>query len=210
LVRVQLQRRLDYIQRQKAREQVMEKLAGTIQWELPEELLVRQARRAINRKIMEMRAQGITEQEILGRQRLLQQDTLRSTAQALKEHFVLQKIAEVEDIDVDEDDLEAEIERYAERTGESPRRVRAKFEKEDLMDALAAEIVERKALDLVLDTAEYTDVPLEEGEQKSLGTIEQQTVPGEMQDPVDAPPPELEAEKKDSTTTTESAPAVPT
>ncbi len=210
LMRVQLQHRLEYVQRQRARAQVMEKLAGSVNWELPEELLQRQAHRAINRRIMEMRSEGISEQEILGRRRLLQQDTLRSTAQALKEHFVLQKIAEVENIDVDEDDLDQEIDRYAERYNESPRRVRARFEKEELMDALAAEIVERKALDLVLDTAEYTDVPLEEKEEQTVATTEQQTVPGEMQDPVDKPPPEPEAEKKaESTTTTESSPAVP-
>ena len=47
---------------------------------------------------------------------------LRSTALALKEHFVLQKIAEVEKIDVDDDDIDDEIERIADQNDESPRR----------------------------------------------------------------------------------------
>ncbi len=213
LIRVILQRRLEYRQRQSAREQVMVQLAGSVDWQLPEDLLKRQARRAINRRIMEMRAEGISEQEIRGRQRLLQQDTLRSTEKSLKEHFVLQKIAELEKFDVDEDDIEDEIIRLAERSNESPRRVRARLEKEDLMDALAAEVVERKALDLVLDSAEYVDVPLEEEEEKTVATSEEQTVPGPMQDPVDSPPPEMpatsEKEEPDATTTTESSPAVP-
>ena len=50
----------------------------------------------------------MSEDEIRARQRLLQQDVLRSTAAALKEHFVLQKIAEVEKIDVNEDDVNEE------------------------------------------------------------------------------------------------------
>lgn len=190
LIRVRLQRRLDYAQRSWARQQVMDLLAGSIDWELPEELLIRQARRAINRRIMEMRAEGVPEHEIRGRQRVLQQDTLRSTAQSLKEHFILQKIAEVENIDVDEDDLDREIERWAERNNESVRRVRARFEKEELLDVLAAEIVERKALDLILDSAEYTDVAIEGEEDRGIATVEEQTVPGEMKDPVDAPQPE--------------------
>ena len=87
-----------------------------------------------------------------GRQRLLQQDVLASTALALKEHFVLQKIAEVEKIDINEDEINDEIERIADQDDESPRRVRARLEKEDLMETLAAQIIERKALNLILET----------------------------------------------------------
>jgi trigger factor len=192
LVRVVLQRRLEYLQRQSARQQVLEHIAAAATWELPQDLLVRQARKALARKILEMRAEGIPEEEIRGRQRLLEQDVLRSTALALKEHFVLQKIAEVEKIEVTDDDIEEEIERIAEQNGESPRRVRARLEKEDLMEALAAELIERKALDLILDNAEYEEVPLKGEEQAPVATVEEQAVPGQMQD-LTAPPPETAA-----------------
>ena len=140
------------------------------------------------RKIMEMRADGISEEEIQGRRRLLEQDILQSTALALKEHFVLQKIAEVEKIDVNDDDLNEEIERIAEQDGESPRRVRARLEREDLLEALAAEMIERKALDLILDSAEYEDVSLGQEDQPAVSTVEAQAVPGEIQDPTAEPP----------------------
>ena len=146
------------------------------------------------RRAMEMRSDGLPEPEIANRLRVLQQDILKSTALALKEHFVLQKIAEVEKIDVDEDDITDEIERMAVQEGESPRRLRARLEKEDQLDALAAEIVERKALDLVLDSAEYEDVPLDpEQTTPPVSTVEVQAVPGEMQElPADASPPQNE------------------
>jgi trigger factor len=188
LIRVLLQRRLEHVQRQSAREQVIQQMAAASQWQLPEDLLVRQARKAMARKVMEMRSDGISEEEIRGRQRLLEQDILRSTALALKEHFVLQKIAEVEKIDVNDEDIEAEIERIAEQNDESPRRVRARMEKEDLLEALAAEIIERKALDLILDGAEYEEVPLGQQEQAPVATVDVQTVPGEMHDPTATPP----------------------
>jgi trigger factor len=188
-IRVVMERRLEYLQRQSAREQVLSQIASASSWELPQELLARQARKALARKVMEMRSSGMSEEEIRGRQRLLQQDVLRSTELALKEHFVLQKIAEVEKIDVDEDDINDEIERIAYQNDESPRRVRARFEKEDVLDALAAEIIERKALDLVLESAEYEDVPLGQKEEAApVATVEEQAVPGEMHDPTAAPP----------------------
>src|SRR5262249_22610227 len=138
-------------------------------------------------------------EEINNRIRLMQQDILNSTALALKEHFVLQKIAEVEKIEVTDDDLEAEIDRIAERSGESPRRVRSRLEKDDLVEALAAEMIERKALDLILDSAKYEDVPVGEKSQAELATVEEQTVPGEMRD--------LEAEAAEAAKAQESQPA---
>ncbi|HVS36792.1 MAG TPA: trigger factor [Gemmataceae bacterium] len=186
LIRALLQRRLEYTQRQSAREQVLAQIAAASTWELPQDLLMRQARKAMARRIMEMRSDGISEEEIAQRQRLMQQDVLRSTELALKEHFVLQKIAEKEKIEINEDDLNEEIERLAEQADESPRRVRARLEKEDMLDALAAEMIERKALDLILDSAEWEEAPLKE-EAPAVSTVEAQTVPGEMHDPAAEP-----------------------
>jgi trigger factor len=188
-VRVMLSRRLEYQQRRSAREQVMQQITAASQWQLPEELLLRQANKAFQRRIMEMRADGISDDEIRAQRRVLEQDALRSTAAALKEHFVLQKIAEVEKLDVDEDDINDEIDRMSVMNNESPRRIRARLEKEDLLDTLAAEIIERKALDLILETAEYEDVPVDREEQRPITSVEEQAVPGEMQDPTAPPPP---------------------
>jgi len=188
-VRGVLESRLEYSQRQAAREQVLAQIAASATWELPSDLLTRQARNAMNRRVMEMREAGMSDQEIAGRQRLLQQDVLQTTAASLKEHFVLQKIAEVEKIDVDDDEIDAEIEYLADQSNQSPRRVRAQLEKDDLVETLAVQIIERKTLDLILESAEYEDVPLEQ--EAAVATAEEQAVPGEMRDPT-APPPEAE------------------
>src|SRR5262249_40229588 len=148
-IRVLLERRLEYEQRQSAREQVLSQIAAAATWELPQDLLYRQARKTLARKGMEMQEAGMAEDEIRGRQRLLERDVLNSTAMALKEHFVLQKIAEVEKIEIDDDDINDEIDRLADQTGDTPRRVRARLERDDLLETLAAQLIERKALDLV-------------------------------------------------------------
>jgi trigger factor len=181
-VRVLLQRRLEYLQRQSAREQVLAHIDEAARWELPQDLLARQARKALARRVMEMRSGGMSEEEIKARERLLKQDVLRTTALALKELFVLQKIAEIEKLDATDDDVQDEIERIAAQTDETPRRVRARLEKEEMLDALAGEIIERKALDLVLENAEYEDMPIGPQDDRGVATVEEQAVPGEIQD----------------------------
>ncbi|HEV3145383.1 MAG TPA: trigger factor [Gemmataceae bacterium] len=199
LLRVVLERKLEYQRNQLYRQQILQTINEAAKWELPQDLLQRQARRAFQRKIMEMRSSGMSDEEIAGRQRLLERDVLRTTAMALKEHFVLQKIAEEEKIDVDQDDIDAEIDRIADRTDESPRRVRAQLEREDMMEALAIELIERKTLDLILASAEYDDQQLKAGEAEAeVSTVETQVTTGELSDPTAAPPPEAEKEEEET------------
>ncbi|MGL6094454.1 MAG: trigger factor [Fimbriiglobus sp.] len=160
LIRTRLDRYLEYVQRQSARAQVMKFLATDAKWDLPRDLLTRQARKTLARRVMEMRSSGMSDEQIVGRQRVLEQDAIRSTAAALQEHFVLQKIAEIEKLEIEDQDIEAEIDRLADEAGESPRKMKAKLEKDDLLEALATELLERRALDLVLSTATYEDYPL--------------------------------------------------
>jgi trigger factor len=180
-----LEMRLEYQQRQAARKQVLDQIAAASTWELPQDLLQRQARRAMGRRLMEMREAGMSDEEIRGQQRLLQQDVLRSTAQALKEHFVLQKIAEVEKIDIKEEEVDAAIEALAGRSNESPRRVRARLEKDELLEPLAIEIIERKVLDLILENATFEDMPVGHPAEDTIATVEHQAVAGEMHDPTE-------------------------
>lgn len=179
LVRARLDRYLEYVQRQSARQQVLEQLAGNANWELPRDLLAKQARKTLSRKVMEMRSAGMSDEQILGRQRVLENDAIKSTATALKEHFVLQKIAETEKLEIEDDDIEAEIDRIADQSNESPRRVRARLEKEDLIEPLATELLERRALDLVLQTATYEDFSLNPADRAAdeVATLADKAVP---------------------------------
>lgn len=186
LVKSLLERRLEYTQRQEARKQVLEQIAAASNWDLPQDMLRRQARQTLARRVMEMRNAGMSDAQIQGRRRVLEQDVVKSTAAALKEHFVLQKVAEVEKLEIEDEDLDNEIDRIADQTGESPRKVRARMEKEDLMEALATDLLERKALDLILSTATYEDYPLNAEEHaEETATVSAQAVP-EGEKPADS------------------------
>ena len=157
LVQTRLDRIQEYYQRQTAREQVLQLLAANANWDLPKDLLQRQARKSMQRRVMEMRSSGMTEEQIDRQQRVLSRDVMKTTTAALKEHFVLQKIAEIEKLEIEDADLDAEIEAIADRAGETTRKMRAKLQREDLMEVVATDLLERKALDLVLSSAEYED-----------------------------------------------------
>ncbi len=156
-----LQRQLEYEQQQKIRGQITETLTKSADWELPPGLLKRQSARELERAVMELRRAGFSEAEIRARENQLRQNGTASTANGLKEHFILERIAEEESIEAEEGDFEKEVFLMAMQSGESPRRVRAQIEKRGLMDVLQNQIVERKVLERVEAEAKFKDEPYE-------------------------------------------------
>jgi trigger factor len=154
------QRQVTFEQRQSTRKQVLGKITESATWELPETLVRKQVDNALRREILEMQQAGFTTQEIQNRENQLRQRSVTSTRQALKEHFVLDKIATKENIEATEVDLESEIQMMALQRGENPRRVRARLQKSGIIENLAAQVRERKAVDFILKSAEYVDVPM--------------------------------------------------
>ncbi|HEY4262649.1 MAG TPA: trigger factor, partial [Schlesneria sp.] len=154
-----LQRQVTYDQRQACRRQVLEKITESASWDLPESLVNKQTENALRREILEMQQAGFTTQQILARENELRQQSISSTRQALKEHFVLDRIATQEKIEVSPIDIESEINMMAVQRGESPRRVRARLTKTGVIENLEAQIRERKAVDFILKSAQFEDVP---------------------------------------------------
>jgi len=160
-IRANLQRQLEYEQQQQVRQQITALLVKSADWELPPGLLKRQSAREVERTMMELRRAGFSEAEVRARENMLRQNSASSTARSLKEHFILERIAEEEEIQAGEGDFEKEIMLIAMQSGESPRRVRAQIEKRGLMDVLQNQIVERKVLELVQQNATFKDEPYE-------------------------------------------------
>jgi trigger factor len=156
-IRKNLERQLEYQQQRDARGQITALLTKSADWQLPQGLLERQSAREQERAVMELRRSGFSEADIRARENVLKQNSKASTATALKEHFILERIAEEENIDVADGDYEKEIFLIAMQSGESPRRVRAQLEKRGLMDVLRNQIIERKVLEAVQKEAKFKD-----------------------------------------------------
>jgi len=129
--------------------------------DLPPALLERQSKRELQRAILELRRSGFDDSQILPQINFLRQNSNRVTAQALKEHFILEKIAETENIEDQQVDYDLEIALIAAQAGVSPRKVRSQIEKAGDMDILRNQIIERKVIDLILKEATFTEVPWE-------------------------------------------------
>lgn len=161
-VRDSLTRQANYRTEQELRKSVVALLADSASFELPATLVKRQTMRELERKVLELRRSGFDEDMVRRYVNASKQNAQASTESALREHFILEQIAEEENVDADEQDYDAEIELIAEQSDMPARRVRARLEKQGQMDALRNQIVERKVIEMIVEAAKVTEEPVEQ------------------------------------------------
>jgi trigger factor len=135
------------------RADLLKQLAGRVSFDVPSSLLDREidrrveefVRRLIEQQIDPMRT-NINWEEFREKQR-------DAAAEAVKGALVLDEVARREQIAVGDADINAELERYAERSGRSAAAVRARLEKEGGLGRLYAGLRRERALDFLLSRA---------------------------------------------------------
>ncbi len=202
-VRASLARQAEYRQQQAVRQAVVELLAGNASFELPADLVRRQTSRELQRKVLELRRSGFGEDDLRRFVNFSRQNAQATTELALREHFILEQIAEELKIEADEADYDAEIDLIAQQSEDTVRRVRARLEKSGQMDALRNQIVERKVIEAVVAEANVTDEAVERdnaGDQEFavyhsvLGSKDTASIPEALHDESDT-----DSDKKDKT-----------
>jgi trigger factor len=192
-IRKMLEERLEYSQRQTVRDQISSALTESATWELPEELLDRQAKREVQRAVMEMQSSGFSQTEIVARENELRKNVHERTATALKEHFILERIAEEENIEDAPQDYEIEIMKLAIQQRDTPRRIRSRLERTGQMDALRNMIIERKVIDMITENAKIKATDYEQEDENKTSSVnlyfggQKQDIPQAKYDGGDAP-----------------------
>ncbi len=156
-VRDALARRIESHQRQTLRQQIVNQLLEKTPFELPADLVAREESGTIQRLVMQLRREGITDGEIRSSEAAIRANAHEVALRSLKELMLLAKIAEAEGIEVGEGDIDAEIEAMAEQSGESPRRIRSRLEKEGLSQNFTSQFLEKKVIDFILGVSTVED-----------------------------------------------------
>lgn len=160
-VRSSLERQANFRTEQAMRTEIIGQLLASAEFDLPPTLVKRQMKRELDRKVLEFRRSGFDDDQIRRFVNANRQNLQAGTESSLREHFILEQIAEDEKIDALPEEYEAEIELIAEQSDASPRSVRARFEKTGQMDGLRNQIVERKVIDGIIEAGNITEEPVE-------------------------------------------------
>lgn len=152
-VRGDLQHEATHDAEREIRGDLLKQLASRVQFDVPASLVDREidrrveefVRRLIDQQIDPMRT-NINWEEFRERQK-------DAASEAVKSALVLDEVARREGFSVSDDEVEAEVQRYAERSGRSAAAVRARLEKEGGLGRLHAGLRREKTVNFLLSKA---------------------------------------------------------
>jgi trigger factor len=132
-----------------ARADLLKQLAGWVTFELPSALIERELDRRVEEFARRLMEQGIDPRQADIDWRAFRESQQDSAREAVAGALVLDEVARRENVTVSADEIEAEIARYAERTGRTSAAVRANLEKDGSLTRLASGLRREKVMDLV-------------------------------------------------------------
>ena len=147
--------------RQMAVDRTTQALADLVEEDAPEPLVNQELQSRAQNFAMQLQAQGISIEQycaMTGQDQPMLIENLRdASVRGVKIDLALRAVADAENCQVDDDDLDAEYNRIAIEVRQKPVAVRKAYEKNDAVADLSADLRKRKALDILLDRVEIVD-----------------------------------------------------
>ncbi len=143
------------------RSATIEKLVDRNRFDVPEYVVEKQIDSRMKAMFRQMAGQGM-DPRLLKVDWTSVRDGQRERAEReVRGSFILDNIAQTENVEVDEEELSREIKEYADSIGQTEEALRARLTKENSLDSIREQVRHRKALDLVIASAEIRTEDIE-------------------------------------------------
>ena len=160
-IRSKLEREAEQKSEAEFRSATLEKLVDRNRFDVPEYVVEKQIDSRMKAMFRQMAGQGM-DPRLLKIDWTSVRDGQRERAEReVRGSFILDKIAQTEDVEVDEEELSREIKEYADSIGQTEEALRARLTKENSLDSIREQVRHRKALDLVIASAEIRTEDIE-------------------------------------------------
>ena len=164
-LRQQMEEKIRYDVQQAMREQVNKFLLDNVQVDLPKKLSDRQAERVVSRRAIDLMMRGVPREQVEASVERLRHGAQDEAVRELKLFFILQKIANDMNVDVDEAELNGRIAMLAAQGGKRPEKVKQEMAKEGSLMNLYVQMREQKAIDRILAQAQVEEVEVSDAGQ---------------------------------------------
>ncbi len=144
------------------RDAAVEVIAGLVEDEPPEAMVNTEVERQVGDLVRRVQNEGLDLDSWLAGTGQSAEDLfaqLRGTAaQAVSADLALRALAEAEDLEVTEQDMDAHIERLAPRLGRTPQQLRLQFERDGQVQAVRSDVRKAKALEWLTEHVDLVDL----------------------------------------------------
>jgi len=128
-------------------------LLAAVKMDVPEPMLAEERRRLVARLVEENQRRGVPQEELLKHKDEILAAAGRSAEENVKLSFLLRKVAETENLQVEEPELLHEVAQLASHSGQDVRLFAKRLQKSGALPSLADTLLRRKTVDFLLQHA---------------------------------------------------------
>ena len=158
-VKEAVRRRREQAREQSKTNQVLAALHDKIEFDIPQEIINREAQRRTNEMAQRAMQNGMGEEELMKHQEEILGAASQQARQSVKVNFILEQIAQKENVEVSDQQLQMALANWAARSGRPVKKFFAEAQKSGLIENLRADLLLQNTLNLLKDKAavEETD-----------------------------------------------------
>jgi len=160
-IRSKLEREAEQKSDAEFRSATMEKLVDRNRFDVPEYVVEKQIDSRMKAMFRQMAGQGMDPRLLKIDWQSIRDGQRERAEREVRGSFILDNIAQAENIEVAEEDLAREIKEYADSLGQTEEALRARLTKENSLDSIREQVRHRKALDFVIASAEIRTEDIE-------------------------------------------------
>jgi trigger factor len=146
------------------RSDAMKQLTEANQFEVPEEMVQKQAQQRFSQVINDLMRSGIDVRSLNLDWKAMADSHREKAVDDVRGFFILERIVEAENIEVSDEDVEKELELMSQASRQPVAALKARLTKEGGLDTIKEQIKHQKALDLIINSADIKEVAGEEKE----------------------------------------------
>jgi trigger factor len=136
---------------------LLEQILSAHEFDLPPMMLDDQTNSRLAQLARQLEQQGVPKERLTEQVESQREQAREAAARGMRALFLIQTIAEKENLLVNREDMQAEIKSIAERNNSSLEEVNEYYKKNNLFDQMAIEILERKVRRFLRENARVTE-----------------------------------------------------
>ncbi|OHB68649.1 MAG: hypothetical protein A2Y77_15810 [Planctomycetes bacterium RBG_13_62_9] len=156
-VRDSLQSRLENQIHAELSEQIYQYLLDKTTFDLPTDIVARQASTLLQRQYINLLARGLSREQIEEQMEQLRAASAEQANQQLKTFFIMDKVADKLEIEVTEEEINGHIAQVAMQRGQRPERLKEQMERDGSLAQFRLEVRQTKCIDKLLESTNIAE-----------------------------------------------------
>lgn len=165
-VRDNLQAQFETRVRNEMSEQIYQYLLDNTTFDLPLDIVARQAGTILQRQYISLLQKGLSRQQVEEQMEQLRAGSEEQAKEQLKTFFIMDRVADKFEIEVTEEEINGHVAQLAVQRGQRPEKMKEQMERDGSLAQFRMDIRQNKCINQLLESADITETQPKEAEKK--------------------------------------------